>query len=105
MENMLLVASLVGTGAFGLTFIVLAITPVLRKPAETNTTKNPVTTESAIPTPKDLGEMAEKFKNSGPQATSATLTVFFFTAALMTGGVLDVSLDAGGGDARQAATE
>ncbi len=104
MENLLLIASLVGTAAFGCTFIFLA---VRKPPAPTPTPdeQEALRRGAAPPTAQELGEMAEKFSKSGPQATAASLTVFFFTAALLAGGILDVSLDAGGDDATAAATQ
>ena len=100
MDNILLYASLLGTAAFAATFIMLA----LRKPPAMPTTGDDreLVPRGGLPSPKELGDMAEKFNKSGPQATAATLTVFFFTAALVTGGVLDVSLDAGTGEAGEA---
>ena len=92
MEQVLFYASLLGTLAFGLTFIVLA----LRKPAPPSAPGGPeVEAMGGIPSPGQVAELAEKFGSSGPRATAASLTVFFFTAALVTSGVVEVSLDAG----------
>lgn len=92
MESILFYASLVGTAAFGLTFVILALRP---PPLAAPKGGPSVESQGGIPGAGELADLADKFGKSGPRATAASLTVFFFTAALVTGGVLDVSLQAG----------
>ncbi|MDJ0638615.1 MAG: hypothetical protein QNJ20_07260 [Paracoccaceae bacterium] len=103
MENILLYVGLLGTIAFGATFIILA----LRKPP-TPPAEDPKARPEAlqgIPTPAELSDMAEKFQQSGPRATAASLTVFFFLATLVVAGVIEVELEAGGDEAEEVAPQ
>ncbi|MEM9342565.1 MAG: hypothetical protein AAGA87_05930 [Pseudomonadota bacterium] len=45
-----------------------------------------------VPTPKDIGELAEQLSKAGPTSTAASLAVFFVLVALIASGTVEVSV-------------
>lgn len=64
----------------------------LRPPAASPPIPPGVQQQGAIPSAKEIAELAEKLSKAGPMATAATLAVLFLLTSLLASGLVSVSV-------------